>query len=69
MYLREIIRKKEIICKTYQKRLFQQKFLKIDDVINIDEIGCPSLKIMDGNQFPYCSLHARDGVCSLDNAH
>jgi len=68
MYLREIIGKKEIICKGYQKRLLLQKFLKIDDVTNIDEIGCPSLKIMDWNHFPYCSLYARDGVFSLNNA-
>jgi len=31
--------------------LFLQKFVKIDDLINIDEIGCPSLKVIDGNQY------------------
>lgn len=69
MYLREIIRNREIICKGHEKRLFLNKFLKIKNILNVEEIGCPTLKTLDGNQFPYCSLHVQEGVCALNNAH
>jgi len=38
-------------------------------LINIEEMGCPSLNRFKGNRFPYCESHPKGGVCALNNAY
>jgi len=68
-YLRAIPSEKQIICKGVEKKRFLQKFFGSRQLINIKEIGCPSLNRFKGNRFPYCETHLKGGVCALNNVY
>lgn len=37
--------------------------------MDVQNLGSPTLKEINANQFPFCSLHCMGGVCALNNAH
>jgi len=68
-YLRTITSGKQIICKGVEKKRFLQMIFGSRQLINIEEMGCPSLNKFKGNRFPYCETHLKGGVCALNNAY
>jgi len=68
-YLRTITSGKQIISKGVEKKRFLQKFFGSRQLINIEEMGCPSLNRIKGNRFPYCETHLYGGVCTLNNVY
>jgi len=68
-YLRTITSGKQIICKGVEKKRFLQTFFGSRQLINVEEMGCPSLNRFKGNRFPYCETHLKGGVCALNNAY
>jgi len=68
-YLRTITSGKQIICKGVEKKRFLQKFFGSRQLINIKEMGCPSLNRFKGNRFPYCETHLKSGVVPLNNIY
>jgi len=68
-YLRTITSGKKIICKGVQKKRFLQTFFGFRQLINIEEMSCPSINRFKGNRFPFCETHLKGGACSLNNAY
>jgi len=68
-YLRTITGGKQIIFKAVKNKRFLQTFFGSRQLINIEEMGCPSLNRFKGNQFPYCETHLKGGGCALNNAY
>jgi len=68
-YLRTITSGKQIICKGVEKKRFLQTFFGSRQLINVEEMGCPSFNKFKGNRFPYCETHLKGGVYALNNAY
>jgi len=58
-YLRTITSGKQIICKGLEKKRFLPNVF--GELINIEEMDCPSLNRFKGNRFPYCETHLKGG--------
>jgi len=65
-YLRTITSGKQIICKGVEKKRFQQTFFGSRQLVNIEEMGCPSFNRFKENRFPYCETHLKGGVWPLN---
>jgi len=68
-YLRTITSGKQIIFKGVEKKRFLQTFFGSRQLINIEEMGCPSLNRFKRNRFPSCKTHHKGGACALNNAN
>jgi len=67
--LRTITGGKQIICKGVENKRFLQAFFGSRQLINVEEMGCPSLNRFKGNRFPYCETHLKVGVRALNNEY
>jgi len=53
----------------HKEKRFLQTFFGSRQLINVEEMGGPSLNRFKGNRFPYCETHLKGGVCALNNAY